>query len=182
MSEQEKQEGQKTVISFISGLLIGGLLVWAFSGTPNDDATTTTMTETEMTETATPTGDTATEDTTPTDTTTTDTTPTMTVGDGELVVADQAAGSAVTLESAVFPTDEGWVAVRTYTDGQLGNILGAARYSKEQGLVPTEVPLLAPTVSGRDYAVVFFSEDGNRVFNLDGDVQIDTGMTTFTAN
>ena len=28
----EKQEGQKTIVSFIVGLLIGGLLVWAFSG------------------------------------------------------------------------------------------------------------------------------------------------------
>ena len=31
MSE-EMQEGQKTIVSFIVGLLIGGLLVWAFSG------------------------------------------------------------------------------------------------------------------------------------------------------
>ena len=35
-----KQEGQKTIVSFIVGLLIGGLLVWAFSGpevsAPND--------------------------------------------------------------------------------------------------------------------------------------------------
>ena len=34
---EEKQEGQKTVVSFIVGLLIGGLLVWAFSG-PSVDA------------------------------------------------------------------------------------------------------------------------------------------------
>lgn len=27
-------EGQKTVVGFVVGLLIGGLLVWAFSGPP----------------------------------------------------------------------------------------------------------------------------------------------------
>jgi hypothetical protein len=29
--------------------------------------------------------------------------------------------------------------------------------------------------------VVFFSEDGNREFNLDGDLAIEGGMTTFKA-
>ncbi len=180
MSEQEKQEGQKTVISFVSGLLIGGLLVWAFSGTPNDDATVMiTDTETEATQTETP--ETAPNAEAPGEVEGA-TTSTMNTGAGELIVADQAAGSMVTLESAIFPTDEGWVAIRTYTDGQLGNILGAARYSKEQGLVPTTITLLAPTRPGREYAAVFFTEDGNRTFNLDGDVQIEAGMTTFTAN
>ena len=36
MSEAEKQESQKTVVAFITGLLIGGLLVWVFSATPED--------------------------------------------------------------------------------------------------------------------------------------------------
>lgn len=182
MSDQEKQEGQKTVVSFVSGLLIGGLLVWAFSGEPREDAPADSAAEDAVaTEEAPATteeaGEAAAEDTKGGDTA-----PVMNVGEGALDVSDQAAGSRVALESATFPTDEGWVAVRSYTDGQMGSILGAARYSKEQGLVPTEVVLLAPTVAGREYAVVFFSEDGNREFNLDGDAQLEVGMTTFTAN
>ncbi len=182
MSEQEKQEGQKTVVSFVSGLLVGGLLVWAFSGSPKEDAPVDAMNEDgeevvagdeiELN------GQNATPDA---ETPDTPSTPDMVVGEGSLTVANQAAGSSVTLTTATFPTEEGWVAVRIYNDGQMGSILGAARYSKEQGLVPTTVQLLAPTVAGREYAVVFFSEDGNRDFNLDGDAQLDTGMTTFTA-
>ncbi len=178
MSEQEKQEGQKTVVAFVSGLLIGGLLVWAFGGSPkeeNKEAVDEENTAAEVTETSTETLEiTTNESNTPA-------APEMVVGEGMLNVADQPAGSSVALEAATYPTEEGWIAVRVYTDEQMGSILGAARYSKEQGLIPTSVELLAPTVAGRDYAVVFFSEDGNRTFNLDGDAQLETGMTTFTA-
>ncbi len=180
MSDQEKQEGQKTVVSFVSGLLIGGLLVWAFSGSPKEDKSVEPGTEAttagEVTD-ATSNENTATGD----QAIDTDAGSSMVVGDGSLTVMDQPAGTSVALESATFPTDEGWVAVRSYVDGNLGSILGAARYSKEQGLVPTSVALLVPTLAGREYAVVFFSEDGNRDFNLDGDAQIESGMTTFTA-
>ena len=107
--------------------------------------------------------------------------PALEVGTGDITVVDQAAGSSVVLAGATFPTEEGWVAVRSYPNGQLGSILGAARYSQEQGIVPSEVPLLAPTTAGRDYAVVFFSEDGDREFNLANDAQIGDVFGTFTA-
>ena len=38
MDESNKQEGQKTVVSFIAGLLIGGLLVWVFSDAPDSQS------------------------------------------------------------------------------------------------------------------------------------------------
>jgi hypothetical protein len=178
MSEQEKQEGQKTVVSFVSGLLIGGLLVWAFSGSPKEDTMEPTTEENTATEVA---GDNTSETAAGETEAGAQKGGDMMIGNGSLTVNNQPAGSVVNLDSATFPTAEGWVAVRIYTEGQVGSILGAARFSEAQGLVPTSVDLLAPTVAGREYAVVFFSEDGNREFNLDGDLAIEGGMTTFKA-
>lgn len=190
MSEQEKQEGQKTVVAFIAGLLVGGLLVWVFSSSPETTTPNTNVEgeaiEVEVSETneSDTEGNTDTTDDTNGDSTTTNSTDeaTVTVGEGAIDVTDQSAAMAVDIDGAVYPVAEGWIAVRAYNDGQLGNILGAARFSQEQGLAPDSVPLLVPTVAGNEYAVVYFTDDGNREFNLDGDVQLDVVMETFTAN
>jgi hypothetical protein len=175
---EDKQEGQKTVVSFIVGLLIGGLLVWAFSGpsaeAPKKEVKEDTKEEVEQTETE----------------TTTETTeakeevaaPALTVGEGKVTVEGQSAGSFVTLAQATYPVAEGWIGVREYTDGQLGNILGVSRFSQAQGLVPTGVALQRPTTAGKEYAVVVFTESGDRAFNLADDKQLDSVFATFTAN
>lgn len=174
----EKQEGQKTVVSFAAGLLIGGLLVWIFSGSPEAQAPadeTPAGDESNM-----PADETTTED----DSTATDETVTadnMTVGEGSVSLGDTVAGNVLTITGAVFPTEEGWVGVRTYADGEPGSILGVSRYSKEQGLTPAEIDLLVPTVAGNQYVVVFFAEDGDMQFNPAMDAQLDTEMTVFTA-
>lgn len=185
--EQEKQESQKTLVAFVAGLLIGGLLVWVFGGTPentNNDANETD-TETSEIETTTNRNDDNQSNSNDSDADTNESAtperPQMQTGEGSIDVADQPAGMVVTLDSATFPSSEGWVGIRSFPNGQIGSILGAARYSEEQGLIPTEVELLAPTVAGRTYAVTFFSEDGDRKFNPAYDVQIDTELTTFTA-
>lgn len=174
----EKQEGQKTIVSFIVGLLIGGLLVWAFSGPTNDaqqageeaeEAETEEMMETETTETE------------ATDEEVVVSTPTLPVGDGSVEVRNQAAGTSVELTSATYPVSEGWIGVRDYNNGQLGSLLGVARFSESQGLVPSAITLQRATAAGMTYAVVVYTESGDRQFNLAEDTQIDSVFATFTA-
>jgi len=180
MSEQEKQENQKTIVAFAAGLLIGGLLVWVFGGAPKADepeedvnATTTEQVgeEIELND-ATSTDEDTDEETE---------TPVMNTGTGAVQLNDQTAGTRVTLESATFPSDEGWIGVRDYANGQLAGILGVARFSKEQGLIPQEIVLQRATKAGSTYAIVFYSESGDRVFSLADDVQVDGVVKTFTA-
>ncbi len=181
---EEKQEGQKTVVSFVVGLLIGGLLVWAFSGPANESPKADKSDDTKTEETTT--NEEATEGTASEASETAEVSieapkPTLSVGDGKIVVRDQAASSAIQLESATYPVSEGWVGVRTYEGEQLGYILGVVRFSEEQGLVPNQIVLQRPTTAGKQYAVVVYKENGDREFNLAKDVQIDTVFATFTA-
>jgi hypothetical protein len=177
MSEQEKQENQKTIVAFAAGLLIGGLLVWIFGGTPDEkqdaDKAAEQETATEVTNTGT---------TENTQVATEEKKPEMQVGAGSVEIKDQAASKTVAIDSATFPADEGWIGVRDYADGKTGYILGVARFSKEQGLIPAEVALQRSTIAGKEYAVVFFKESGDRKFNAAVDTQLEGVVKTFKAN
>jgi hypothetical protein len=182
MAEQLKEESQKTVVSFVVGLLIGGLLVWAFSGKGGDAPKPADKTDETKTETPATTGTKTTSTPAATDTTKPTAAATLPVGDAKVSVgSDIAAGQSVPLDSATFPTKEGWVGVRDYSDGKLGGLLGVARFSAEQGLVPKEISLLRSTVAGKQYAIVFYSENGDRKFDLANDVQNGNEFATFTA-
>ncbi len=173
MSEVEKQESQKTVVAFITGLLIGGLLVWVFSSTPEDTKQITVeSTETEQTTTETLEDVAKVEEVKSADV----------IGEGSIVVADQKAGTVVTLGATKVPTQNGWVVVRDYMDGTPGNILGAARYSTEEGLMPTTVELIRETTVGSSYQVVFYTNGGDTGFAIAEDKLIDGIATTFKAN
>jgi hypothetical protein len=175
MSETEKQEGQKTVVAFIAGLLIGGLLVWVFSSTPEEVDEEPVTTDTEVT-------DTTNNNTVERSVTTVDREPVQeVVGDGSITVSKQTAGSVVTLGAVSFPTVAGWVVVRDYVDGNPGNVLGASRYDQNEGLSPDAVSLLRSTEAGSSYQVVFYNENGDRVFDLDDDTIIDGIAATFVA-
>lgn len=179
MAEQLKEETQKTVVSFVVGLLVGGLLVWAFAGGP-DETPKDTKAEADKKELS----DKKDVDTTTdkVDTTTDEKDSEMPVGEGSVKVdGEVTAGTSISLTDVTFPSKEGWVGVRNLNDGKLGMILGVARFSAEQGLNPKQIQLLTPTVSGREYAIVFYSESGDRKFNLADDVQIEGDYTTFTA-
>lgn len=179
MSEQEVQDSQKTVVAFIAGLLIGGLLVWIFAAEPKDHDSDLKM-DTEENDVAAEVGEDI--EVTLEETTPADVVPELVTGDGTADVANQEAGMTVSLDGATYPTDEGWIGVRTYTNGQMTNILGVVRYSKEVGLVPETIQLQTPTVSGRTYAIVFFQENGDGGFDPRSDVQIETDLSTFEVN
>lgn len=184
-AEEQQQDGQKTLVAFIVGLLIGGMLVWAFSGpeatAPTTDEETAEETSSDMSssESTKENGSEMSEDkggsseTTPA--------PTLKVGEGSVVVNDQKASASIALESATYPVSEGWIGVREYNNDQLGYILGVVRFSESQGLVPNELILQRSTTAGNRYAVVIYTEDGDRQFNLASDVQIDQIFDTFTA-
>ena len=127
MPEAEKQEGQKTVVAFITGLLIGGLLVWVFSSTPEEAPAevidTVDTEEVAMNE----------------EVETSNKTNVEVAKDASIVVPNQAAGSSVELGAIRLPVLSGWIVVRDYMDGEPGNVLGAARFNADEGLMPATV-------------------------------------------
>lgn len=178
MTEVENKEGQKTVVAFVSGLLIGGLLVWVFSSAPESAKAPEVTKETK------------TEESTTTETKT-DTQPTepkgennevVKVGEGVVMVDDQPAGNVVNIKSLTLPTEKGWVVVREFDNDTPGNILGAARFDSKDGLVPKTVELIRATKSGARYQVVFFTNGGDVTFGLADDVMIEGVATTFMAH
>ncbi len=180
---EETQDGQKTLVAFVVGLLIGGMLVWAFSGPTasaaenrdNDD------TEEEGEGIDDKTSETSSKSDSEGKTSSNEPAPALKVGNGEVSVPDQKASMSIQLDSVTYPVSEGWIGVRDYNNDQLGFILGVVRFSESQGLIPSEITLQRSTTAGNRYAVVVFTEDGDFDFNLAGDVQIDTIFDTFVA-
>jgi hypothetical protein len=177
MTDVQKEESQKTVVSFIFGLLIGGLLVFAFMGGDNDhkDAPKDQNNENKAT---------STKEVTLDEKATTDTAPVvkeLPVGEGKVTVADTKAGREVKLSDVTFPIEEGWIGVREYTDGKMGFINGVIRFSKAGGVVPESIPLVTPTVAGREYAIMMYTSGGDKSFNSATDKQLDTIFATFKA-
>ena len=172
MSDIETQASQRTVVAFISGLLIGGLLVWVFTSTPesatpvdeNIDADVESVDvngrENELISAS------ANEDA---------------VG-GALSVSNQAAGADVSLDDVTYPSESGWVVVREFANGVHGNVLGAARYDADTGLTPTSVKLLRATTPGATYEVLFYTNGGESGFSLEEDVPMTDAGVRFTAN
>ena len=167
MADVETQDSQKTLVAFVVGLLIGGMLVWAFSGPSDaskkedkkmDEKTSSTTVEKidKMSETK-----------------------SLSVGDADIEIADQAAAMTVKIDSATYPVEEGWIAVRDYQDDKEGYVLGAVRFSKADGLVPTEIVLTRPTVAGQKYAISLYKEGGDNDWG--GDEKLEGTFGTFMA-
>jgi hypothetical protein len=169
MTDVETQSSQRTVIAFISGLLIGGLLVWVFSSTPEDTKKADTGAATDVEQVQDDSASTTVDAGSASD-------------EGSLKTADQDAGTSVSLEGTTFPEGKGWVVIRDHQDGMSGGILGAARYDTAVGLTPATVELLRPTVSGNTYEAVFYTDDGATSFDLSEDMPVEGTSVTFMAN
>jgi hypothetical protein len=166
--EAEQQQGQKTVVAFISGLLIGGLLMWVFSAEPKKDMKKEVKEDAPQEE-----QKTAEENTTPAEAPKAEVAapaPSVTPGNGSIALGTIAAGTKVALGEMKFPTEGGWVAVHEVDGENLGAVLGAARFDTKVGLVPKEVELLSSLAKGETYAVVFHSTDGNRAYSSKTDL------------
>lgn len=184
MSEENKmtEESKKTIIAFVAGLLVGGLLVFIFVNPAPANDNASEGEDAEMAEVDNTDSEDDSEDTDPvSQDDDTDSNDDSTVTGGSVSVSDQDAGNRVALSNPSFPSTEGWVGVREYQNGQLVGLLGVSRWNKSEGLNPTSVSLLRPTVSGQTYAIVFYSENGDGVFSLANDSQMGGVMETFKA-
>lgn len=83
-------------------------------------------------------------------------------------VRAQKAGDTVHLDKVVV-TNSGWVAIHEATaGGELGGILGAARY--DTGIWQGEVVLLRNTSAGKYYSAVVYHDDGDKEFDFKKDM------------
>lgn len=190
MSETEKQGGQKTIVAFIAGLLIGGLLVWVFSPSPeqaaNQENEQPAAAAQETAPVASPAGagngeSVAGEEAPALGEEAPTAARTSPESVGVLAVTDSTAGDTVGIMVSVYPSDEGWIVVRDEADGVPGNVLGAARYAVSEGLTPSLVTLLRATQAGGTYRVMFYSESGDRSFSMTDDLPLAEGSVVFTA-
>ncbi len=184
MSETEKQESQKTVVAFISGLLIGGLLVWIFSSSPENTQKPSTESETEKSESGESSENKSDTSVSASDVKKQEVTKEIQkveVGEGSLSVSNQKAGTMVQLGPVTFPAEAGWIVVRDDVNGAPGNTLGAARYNTKDGLIPTAVELLRATEAGKKYQVMFYTQEGNLTFALTEDKPTTVPSATFSA-
>ncbi len=78
-------------------------------------------------------------------------------------VTNQVAGTRVIVDE-VKADAVSWVAIRDWSAGGFGNILGAKRVDAGVSSLAT-VELLRGTQAGRTYAAVLYRDDGDRVFN-----------------
>lgn len=162
--EDEKQQGQKTIIAFVSGLLIGGLLMWVFGAEPKKTVETETPNDDAANETQATIDGPAETDTSVTPAEISVSKPEVVSGVGSIGIANMKAGMKVSLGEIKYPVEAGWIAVQNVNGDALGTTLGAARFDTKAGLMPKEVTLITPTVAGKEYKVVFHSTDGNRTY------------------
>ncbi len=187
MSEQTNftEENKKTVMSFVSGLIVGGLLVYMFA-LPGADETKKAevngdadVEEVENNEVEDEVSEATSSVTIKNDVSSTPASSSVIKREGIISVEEQEAGDLVTLSAVTFPADAGWIGVRDYENGQLTGLLGVSRFDSNEGLLPESIKLIRGTEAGKTYAVVFYHDNGDKEFNLANDAQMDSAIETF---
>jgi hypothetical protein len=144
------------ILSFALGLVLASL--WFVSqGNTNEPTGMSSETDTVS--------DSTMEDTNSTSETDMERAPIQT-GDSSVTVNDQASGKGVFFANGVFENPS-WVVVHEMRGMDVGNALGAAYVVPEmhEGVVQ----LLRATVPNQTYTVRIYSDNGNRVFELNDD-------------
>jgi hypothetical protein len=100
-------------------------------------------------------------------------------------VSDQNAGDKVEVKEVVLPA-AGWVVIRDYKDGKMGNTLGAKLLDAGTSS-DVVVELLRKTVSGSSYLAVPLKDNGDGVYKGADDLPFNDAsgkpvMTVFKAN
>lgn len=161
--EAEQQQGQKTVVAFISGLLIGGLLMWVFGAEPKTDGAANVKKDADTADVV------ATDDVDGADVSDgadAPDAPVVSMGDGSISIKNKAVGKTVALGDVTYPADSGWIAVHRMDGENLAGVIGAARFAVKEGLTPKMVELFNATLeAGSSYAVVFHKTDGDRTYS-----------------
>ncbi len=168
------EENKKTIVFFIAGLLIGGLLVFIF-GIPSDKpANESTDRRNDESVKTIPSSETK-------EVVDTEATSEEVANEDTEVVETRPVADKAALEDVEFPAASGWVGIRDFENDQLTGLLGVARWSTEENLIPTEVPLLRAMVKGHTYAIVFYKDNGDKRFDLATDAQMDASVVSFVA-
>jgi hypothetical protein len=178
-------------------IVVGGWKFWNYQQNLNGENVITTTEETATTTDSTTTDNGTTLDVTnvTTDTSSTSnpvikivpqTTKTDTVSNvASVSVSDQKAGTSVSVTEIALPAS-GWIAIRDYANGKMGNTLGAKLLSKgtQTNVV---VELLRPMVAGNSYVAVPLKDNGDGLYKGTDDVPFNGAdgkpvMTLFKAN
>jgi len=104
-----------------------------------------------------------------------------------ITIGGQPAGSSVVVKSIDLKAgaNGGWVVIHEVKSGVIANALGAVR--RDSGVsTDVEVRLLRGTVAGGTYAVVLYSDNGDRQFSMSTDFPLKDAqgqyiMSTFSA-
>lgn len=88
----------------------------------------------------------------------------------KIQIQTQKAGKTVFINTVVF-TKDGWVAVHTQKGKFIGKALGV-RYEKSGTQNNISIPLLYPTIKGRTYWIVLYTDNGDGLFNPSDDTVV----------
>lgn len=158
--DQDKKKNMKVFGAFITGFILGVLIMWLISVTG-----ATSLDEPEVNNTGEDVKDSAVSDSNTQDIHTGEIV--VSPEDNKIKIADQIAGNRVLFES-VSISQPGWLVIHENKEGTLGNALGARRYNAGN-YTDGSVLLLRNTEVGNTYSAILYSDNGDKTFSLEDD-------------